>query len=259
MPLKRKLDKLDGVDEILKAFYRKDDATGTFTLDLDGDDPLQEAGKAALVSERKARQAAETKLAAFKGLEPDAVREAVDRWEELKDLDPNKEAEKIAETKIKAREKQILAQAATELKAKDDRIANLFRNVEQNLVDQRATAALAEAKGSVELLLPIIQRRTRVKELDGGRFAVDVLDDDGNPRIKDATGASMSIGDLVAEMKASPKFARAFEGSGASGGGGGGTGGGGGGGNGSTRVITRSQIGEISLEDIASGKATVKG
>ena len=80
-----------------------------------------------------------------------------------------------------------------------------------------ATSAIAEAKGSVELLLPHVLANTRVKETDDGDFVVEVVDAKGNVRIGDSKGAPMDLKGLVAEMRQHETFARAFEGDGHSG------------------------------------------
>jgi hypothetical protein len=87
--------------------------------------------------------------------------------------------------------------------------------------------ALAEAKGAVDLLLPHVLASTRTVEKEPGRFEVEVIDKDGNVRI-DGKGNNMDIKGLVAEMRQSEAFGRAFDGTGHSGSGkqpGGGTGG----------------------------------
>lgn len=68
----------------------------------------------------------------------------------------------------------------------------------------------------MDLLLPHVRTHTRVKEVDG-KFYVEVIDKDGNARIADGKGTPMTIQGLVAEMRGSDTFGRAFEGSGNSG------------------------------------------
>lgn len=98
-------------------------------------------------------------------------------------------------------------QLATERKAR-----------ERYLIDSQATAAIAAAKGVPELLLPIVQRQLRVQEKDGS-FVLEVVDASGQPRVSGTKGDPMSISDLVAEMRASEVYGRAFDGAGQSGGG----------------------------------------
>jgi hypothetical protein len=91
-----------------------------------------------------------------------------------------------------------------------NRETQLVNTIDALLREQRATAALAEAKGDVELLLPHVLRQTRVKETDG-KFTVEVIDADGNVRLADTKGTPMSIVDLVNEMRNHNSYGRAFE------------------------------------------------
>lgn len=77
------------------------------------------------------------------------------------------------------------------------------------MVENEATAAVAELKGVPELLLPFIKAQVSVAEEDG-RLTVQVKDAKGEVRYG-ATGQPMTIKELVAEMKAQEKYGRLFE------------------------------------------------
>lgn len=230
MALKALLASLDGIDDATKALYVEKD--GKFVLDVEGVEgfALEDVSglKTALGKERTARENAERLTAAFKDIDPAKAKDALAKVEEWGNLDPSKEADKIANSKFEAAKAQLLEKHTGEITARDERIGHLSKTVESLLIDQAATAALAEAKGSVELLLPHVRAHTRVKEVDG-RFTVEVVDKDGNAKIADSKGTPMDIKGLVAEMRQSEAFGRAFEASGNSGTGkqpGNGTGGG---------------------------------
>lgn len=232
MTLKAVLESVDDLSDDLKAHYKEED--GKFILDVEsvGGYALEDVGglKTALGKERTEREKLEKKVVKFKDIDPDKALEALAELEEIKKIDPEKDADRIANTKFEAAKAQLLKAHEGEIASRDERIGKLTGTVSSLMVDQVATAALAEAKGSVELLLPHVQRHTRVKEQDDGNFVVEVVDKDGNARIGNAKGEPMTIKDLVAEMKASEAFGRAFEASGQSGSGmqpGGGSGGGG--------------------------------
>ena len=89
--------------------------------------------------------------------------------------------------------------------------------LEARLVDAEATRAITELKGVPGLLLPHVQRNVKVVEEDG-EYRAAVTDARGEPRV-DARGEYVSIRDLVAEMRDSDVFARAFDASGVGGGG----------------------------------------
>lgn len=80
-----------------------------------------------------------------------------------------------------------------------------------------ARAAISNAKGSADLLLPHVLDRTQfVEEKDAegkptGQFKVVVVNEKGAPRIGDSQGNPMTLDQLVAEMKSNESFGRAFE------------------------------------------------
>lgn len=227
MALKAVIDALDGVAEGARGFYR----AGTADEGLDGKFVLQVEGiggfalenveglKSALGRERSRADKAEGKIKKFGDLDPDVARTALTELEELKSIDPKKEADRLAAAKVEAATKQLIEKHTSELTGVKQKADGYLGQVRSLLIDNVATAALAEHKGSVDLLLPHVQRHTRLKETDDGKFVVEVVDKDGNPRIGDSKGTPMTVGQLVAEMKSSESYGRAFEGTGNNGGG----------------------------------------
>jgi hypothetical protein len=144
--------------------------------------------------------------------------------------------EKIYETistKIKTLEEQVAAGSKInpeklkqefvtahqgELTKRDNRNTALQNQLYSLLVDNSATTAILEAKGSAELLIPQIRSQVKVLE-DDGKFAVFVVDSAGDKRFSGVTGQPVSIKELVAEMKGDKRFARAFDSEAPSGGG----------------------------------------
>ena len=218
MAIKAIVTKLDDAPEALREHYAE--KGGKFVLSVDAVDgfALEDVSglKTALGKERTQRERLEQDVVKFKDLDPDRARTALTELEELKKLDPSKEADKIANTKFEAAKAQLIEKHGADLKAKDDRIGVLTGAVDSLVREQRATAAIAAAKGSVDLLLPHVLKNTRTVEKDG-RFLVEVVDADGNVRIGDGKGTPLDLDGLVAEMRASDTFARAFDGEGHSG------------------------------------------
>lgn len=95
--------------------------------------------------------------------------------------------------------------------------AKMQATLERYLIDAAATGALAEAKGNVKLLLPIIKSQAAVVK-DGEEYVVRIKDPAGDYRGNGA-GGFMSVADLVKELKASADYGVAFQ-SDAQGGGG---------------------------------------
>lgn len=213
-------DEHGALGDELKGEYKEVD--GKFILDVvatDGYELSDVSGlKTTMGKEIEKRKALEKQVVKFKDIDPERAREALAKLEELETLDPSKDVDKIANTKFEAAKAQLLKKHTDELSAAEAKSNKYRSKIEKLLVDQVATAELAAAKGSVELLLPHIQRQTRVVE-DDDDFKVEVVDKDGSVRIGDSKGTPMGIKELIAEMRASETFGLAFEGEGITGGG----------------------------------------
>ena len=77
------------------------------------------------------------------------------------------------------------------------------------MVKNEAMAAISEAKGVPDLLLPFVENQVKVIE-EAGVFKVQVVDAAGEIRYG-ATGSQMTIKELIAEMKSNEKYGRLFE------------------------------------------------
>lgn len=185
--------------------------------------------KSTLGSERAAREKAEGELAPFKELKakPDDLKAKLEKLGTLEALDPDKEADKIAEQKVAGIKQQLVDQHNTEKSGWEEREKSLLSVVDDAKRTQAATQAILAAGGNPDVLLPHVLGQTKLVEKDGN-FDVQVVDAKGNPRIGDASGGAMNLTQLVEEFKGKDAFAPLFEASGTTGGGGkGGQGGGG--------------------------------
>jgi hypothetical protein len=113
---------------------------------------------------------------------------------------------KINLDKIKEESERLLNEAVANEQAKTGKMQGAL---ERYLVGQAAASAIADAKGSRELLLPIVQSKVKVVQ-DGEDFVVRVVDEQGDHR-SDGKGGWMGVEALVAEMKTNERYARAFE------------------------------------------------
>jgi hypothetical protein len=205
MALKLTVDSLDGVDEALRPLYVEKD--GKFSLAVDGIEDTSGL-KNALAAERKRAADLEKQTKGWKtlGKTPEEIAELV----EAAELKAQTEAERKGEwDKLRA---QMNDKHALDLKAKDETIGQMKKRLEAELIDAKAVAAIAAAKGVPDLLLPHVQRHVKVDD----DFNVQVVDAKGDPRVN-GKGEPLSIADLIEEMKANEIFGRAFEGSGHSG------------------------------------------
>jgi hypothetical protein len=201
------IDKLEDVAEELRGLYSEKD--GKFHLDVDG---IEDTGglKRALQAERKAREDLDKKIKKWEALgkTDEEIAELIRKLDE----DEHKDAEKKGEwEKLRA---QMNEKHAKELAKRDEQISALRGRLNAELVDAKATSAIAAQKGVPDLLLPHVQRHVKVDE----NFNVLVVDAKGDPRVN-GKGEPLSISELVAEMKSTETYGRAFEGTGHSGGG----------------------------------------
>lgn len=219
MSLKAVVEKIEDAPEAVRSFYKASD-DGKFVLAVEevGGYALENISglKSALGKERGTREQLERDVVRFKDIDPDKAREAMAKWEEFQTIDPAKEADKIANTKFEAARDQLVKSHEAALKPLSERAAKLTSAVDALTRKQQATAAIAEAKGAVELLLPHVLGHTTVKETEAGEFVVEVVDPAGATRFG-STGQPMTVAELVAEMKGAETFSRAFDGDGQSG------------------------------------------
>lgn len=118
---------------------------------------------------------------------------------------------------FRKRTEKLVNQHTTEVETYKTQLAKLQTSLEERIITAEATSAIAEMKGVPALLMPHVQRHVKVVEEDGRYMAV-VLDARGEPRVN-ARGDFLTIKDLVAEMRDSDVYSRAFDASGTGGGG----------------------------------------
>ncbi len=209
-----KVDAIDAVPEPFRGLYvplPEDQGVGfTYHPEFSGH---VNGLTSALEKERKTNKEVRAQITAWKALgdSPEVIAAKLTELQEAatkgKENQPNWD-------KLKG---DLEAGYSKKLIEKDTEIKTMRSTVERHLVDNEATVALSEAKGSVALLLPHVKQYTRVIE-ESGAYVVRVVDKDGDPR-GNHSGGFMTIKDLVAEMKGSEVFGRAFEASGNTGGG----------------------------------------
>lgn len=110
--------------------------------------------------------------------------------------------------------------------AKEKELNETRSAFETTFRESAVAQAIAEAKGNAVVLMPHIMQRVKavVKE---GKYSLDVIDTDGNPRIAPQDGKSFTLQMLIDELRNDNNFAPLFPQS--SGGGAGGNRGAGGG------------------------------
>jgi hypothetical protein len=216
MALNAVLSSLDGVDDAIASLYVEKD--GMFILDVapvSGFSLENVVGlKSSLSKERENARQAATQLKGFDGLSAEEAKTAITKLAEINDWTPD---DKIKEL-IESREKQLLGKHTNEMTAVSGQLTSVTTQLENQLIRNAAIEAITSHKGNVELLLPHIEKQTRM-EMSGDKYSAVVVDENGAPRVSMQTGsvANMSIPELVESMKAIESYSPAFAGSGAAG------------------------------------------
>lgn len=226
MALEPIVESLDSVPEAVRAEYKEVQGTGKFILDVVPKEGYAleniEGLKSALSKERGQVGELSNRLQAFGELDPQDLKQKLAKLQELETLDPVKEADKIAEAKAKSQIDQVVAKHREELGKVNGNVEKYKTQLQKLLVDDAAKAAILSAGGNektIAYMLPEIKRHLSLTENQDGTFITQVRDEFGNPRIGDATGSAMTVGQLVEELKGTELWAPAFPGKNKSGGG----------------------------------------
>lgn len=213
-------EKHGNLPDNLKTEYKKRE-DGTYLLEVTGSNGFALENvtglKSALSKEREAKEKAEAKIAAFKDLDPEKARDALAKVAEMDGWDKDEKTKQLVEAETKKLIEKHNGETA-KLTAREKTLLNALTGA---LIDSEATAAIAEQKGNVDLLAPIVRRYAKLEENDDG-FKVRVVDDDGTNRITLQTGKTdpMGIREFVNDvLRKDERYQAAFGGSGSTGGG----------------------------------------
>jgi len=230
--LKAVVTDLTTVDEAHRAFYVERNGkfyvniTPTEGFELDNVSGLKtalgaERNNVAVLKEQykpyegldaNAARTALERVAAFGEITPDAAKTAIETAARLTALDPVKEADKIANTKLETLRAQLQAQftlreteLTTKVTGQEGTINSLTGQLQTLVRDNEIKSELAklnpldDARDAIELLAG---KSVRTKMVEG-KVTVEVLDVNNNPRIKDVQGTPFTIADLLAEVRES--------------------------------------------------------
>lgn len=189
---------------------------GTYVLNVDkahGFEVDDVAGlKSSLGEERKNRERFEGEAGSVRA----QLETATKRVTDLEALDPEKDADKIANVKFEAMRGGLVTQHETALATEKTRADNYLTGLRTALIRQEATTEIVGLVGKPKWLLDPVCNQCRLKEgtdADGVPvFTVEVLDGNQTPRIGNSAGDLFTIKQLVAEMQADPEWADAFDG-----------------------------------------------
>jgi hypothetical protein len=218
MSLVAVVEDIESVDESVRGFYVEDN--GVFRLDVEPVNGFAlenvDGLKSALTKERGAVKDLTKKVTKyekdFEGIDLEEYQTVKTKYEEWSKIDPVAKADELAEEKAKEKiskkQKEWQKQFETEVNGRESRIQELTKQLHGVMINGAAVKALADngAGDSIDLLLPHVLKSTRLAE-DNGKVIVEVVDEDGNPRVR-SDGRNMTIDDLIPEMKT--KWPNAF-------------------------------------------------
>lgn len=232
--LPARIEKLEDVAESFRGEYKKG-SDGKYTLDVGavGDWDLQDIKglKTTASSEREARREWETRATKAEGAlvifnelgDPDKIKADLASYAEIKEINPKKEAGKLAKEITDLWTKDQGSKYETTIKELNGKYDRVEKFLTRTLIESEAVKAIAAEKGRVKPLLPHVLSHTRIREADGeyGVEVIEIKDGKEIPRLGD-DGKPMTIAALVQELKKDEDFAGNFEGTRASGAGSGG-------------------------------------
>lgn len=209
------VESVDTVPEPYRGLYTQGESG--FTLDSALGKRFSDAQGAitALSKERRTLGSVKSELGKFQalGLSIEEIQELAKLRGEKAQGDGKDEK---GEAEWKRMREQLLTTHQRDIAERDKRYEDLQGKYRSRIAMTEAQAALSELKGSARLLMPQVRDALKVVEGEGGELEVRVLDKHGNERIGNS-GAYLTVKEYVAELKADPEFAIAFEGSGARG------------------------------------------
>lgn len=245
MALKRvlKREEYDQLPDAIKEHYKLGSGeTDPATLDLTLE-PGEVVGNSqkitgALSKEREAKMIAEKALKAYKDFgDPETIANALAELEMLKQA-AAAGGDNASKQRLENLEKQLVAkyetqtkQLTTKFSAEKTQLETELRTLDTQLSDElivsRGRAAINKHKGREPALLPVLKQFARVvKNESDGRRLVQVLDDNGQPRLSQKANdgtTHMDLDEFVESLKSDQNFAPLFDGVQTSGSGAGGT------------------------------------
>jgi len=224
-------------DEVKKHYVKGDGDVYQLSVDAVGGLQLADVGKLqkALSAERTKVKDLGTQLQPYRDpesgdlIDAEAARDAMSRIAEIGDdatVDEKVQQtlavkEKQLQDKFKGEQTQLVKKYEDAQKSLDEQNKQLLTQLQQSLVDQAAVKAIADAQGSVELLLPIVRTSARmVKDDSTGQFTVRIVDDQGTERLSQKAGTGtepMQIAEFVERLREDERYGRAFNADGTSG------------------------------------------
>lgn len=220
MAIKATVKTLDGLSDAVKALYKQDG--DKFMLDVEPSDGFELVGgglKTALLKERETVSELRAASEAFKGLDPKAAREALEKVKTMDSWTPSEKAQELADK----RGKEVAALKDAEYAPVKKSYEAIRKAYELQLIGKALEDAATKHKFVAPALAPkLFGENVRLEEKDGV-FTPVVLDQSGKPLKeinKDGTERAVSIDEFIAAKAKDPIYAPLIAGTKATGTGG---------------------------------------
>lgn len=205
MALKQKYKKQEDIPENSRHLFEEKNGEWVFTgVEMEDTSALKAAYERVKAAEKALRSR-------FGNLPEDLDAEQIIALLEEKKQREEEGAKKAGEfDKLK---EQLVQQHQKELAKTTERAAGLEKAIQKLVLDNAVMRTFEDMKDDIrspELLRPHVLNALRVTEVQPFTFQVEVLGEDGQPRIGDSKGVLLSPKQLVEEMRAKDAFAPAF-------------------------------------------------
>lgn len=212
LSLKSEVETIDDVPEKFRPFYAEKD--GKFLLDdeLVADQAKYQETTRNLRSANKEAADRRRDLKAWTdlGLSLDEAKERLASGDKAPPIDGDGGAPRPAgKDELDRVRTAMQSKHEKDLATEREKQTRLRRQLEQTMIRDAATSAIAASKGMVALLLPHVQASMSLVEAENGDLLPRVVDGQGQVRLN-GHGNPMTVAELVEEMKGNPDFRTAF-------------------------------------------------
>lgn len=164
---------------------------------------------------RKANEEAKTRRLELQkyselGVDPETIAQWKQEREEadIKRLEEERNFGELQD-RLKNSYEERLERERQKLTEYEEKVNGYRKSMENILVDNEAMKVLTEMGGDPELVLHKLKQDVKVVENDLGDMKVQVMDANGQPRVKD-NGGEFTIKDYLTDLREHPSYGKAF-------------------------------------------------
>lgn len=220
MALKAILDSLEGVSDEIKSHYEEKDGKFYLKVTAVGGWALEDVTglRNTVATTRKEREEAKEALKQWEalGVSADEAESLIERGKRLDTMDPEKDAPKLARELFDSWKegelKKIQVAHKKEIEKMEGTNRTLSEQLEEEIIDARVLQAIVKAGGRPKGLTHLVKSQVRITQGSNGRLVAEVIDPSTKAPRPGSGGNSMSLDELVAELKEDPELMGNFDG-----------------------------------------------